>query len=72
MVNLSFTIMNSFHTSSIYTRQFISLPFKDDILSQPSTALTLPIERKVAENMVRRLLAESENNTVRIPTRGPV
>ena len=43
-----------------------------DILQRPTTAPTLPVERRVAEHLVRRLLIESESTVVKIPTRGQV
>ena len=43
-----------------------------DILQRPATAPTLPVERKVAEHLVKRLMLESEDTVVRIPTRGQV
>ena len=60
------------HQSSSCTKHFIVTTSVDDILSQSSTSPTLPVEKKVAENLVRRLLAESSDNMVRIPTRGQV
>ena len=50
----------------------ISSPSLEDILSAPGTAPTLPVERRVAEKLVRRLLAESEDNTITISTGGQV
>ena len=43
-----------------------------EILSRPVTAPTQPVEKKVAENLVRRLMAENEDKIVRIPTKGQV
>ena len=63
-----FTAASSAHTR--YTT--ISSPSLEDILSAPGTAPTLPVERRVAEKLVRRLLAESEDNTITISTGGQV
>ena len=45
-----------------------------EILSRPVTAPTQPVEKKVAENLVRRLMAENEDmcGIVKIPTKGQV
>ena len=44
-----------------------------DILQRPTIATTLPVERRVAEHLVRWLLSESWDTTVvQIPTRGRV
>ena len=43
-----------------------------DILEKTTTTPTHPVERQVAENLVRCLMAESESSVVRIPTRGQV
>ena len=40
-----------------------------EIVSRPVIALTQPVE-KVAENLVRRLIAENEDRIVKIPTKG--
>ena len=42
-----------------------------EILLRPVTAPTQPVE-KVAENLVRRLMAENEDRIVKIPTKGQV
>ena len=42
------------------------------ILQRPMTAPTLPVEKQVAECLVRRLMTESDDTVVRIPTRGQV
>ena len=42
-----------------------------EILSRPVTAPTQPVEN-VAENLVRRLMAENEEKIVKIPTKGQV
>ena len=61
------------HLSSNCSRYTtITSPSLDDILSTPGTAPTLPVERRVAEKLVRRLLAESEDNTITISTGGQV
>ena len=43
-----------------------------EILARPVTARTQPVERRLAEHLVRRLMTESEDKIVRIPTRGKV
>ena len=43
-----------------------------EILARPVTAPTQPVERRLAEHLVRRLMTESEDKVVRIPTRGKV
>ena len=43
-----------------------------EILDRPISAPTLPVERRVAEHLVRRLMAESGEGSVRISTRGQV
>ena len=60
------------HESSRCTKHYITTTSVNDILSQSSKSPTLPVEKKVAENLVRRLLAESSDNIVRIPTKGQV
>ena len=42
------------------------------ILQRPTTAPTLPVEKQVAEHLVRQLMTESKDTVVRIPTRGQV
>ena len=42
------------------------------ILQRPMTAPTLPVEKQVAEHLVRQLMTESKDTVVRIPTRGQV
>ena len=42
------------------------------ILLKSTTTPTHPVERQVAENLVRRLMAESVDSVLRIPTRGQV
>jgi len=44
----------------------------ENILQRPVTAPTQPVERRVAEHLVRRLMSESEDSVLRIPTRGQV
>lgn len=59
------------HLGSNCSTNFLhTTPTVEDILSQSPTTPTLPVEKKVAEILVRRLLAESDSNTVTIPTRG--
>ena len=43
-----------------------------DILSRPVTVPTQPVERRLAEHLVWRLVTESEDRVVRILTRGKV
>ena len=43
-----------------------------EMLSQPVSAPTLPVEKKLAEKLVRRLFRERDSRTIRIPTRGQV
>ena len=43
-----------------------------ETLSRPVTASTQPVEKKVAENLVRRLVAGNEDRIVKIPTKGQV
>ena len=61
------------HKNSKCTAHYlVTSPTVDDILFKPSTAPTDPVERRIAGNVVRRLLAESDSNTIQIPTHGPV
>ena len=42
------------------------------ILQRPMTAPTRPVEKQVAQHLVRRLMSEINDTVVRIPTRGQV
>ncbi len=42
------------------------------ILQRPITAPTQPVERQVAAHLVRRLMSESGDSVLKIPTRGQV
>ena len=44
----------------------------EDILQTPPTVPTQPVERQVAEKVVRRMMEESDDNLIRLPTRGKV
>ncbi len=44
----------------------------ENILQRPVTAPTQPVERRVAEHLVRRLMSESGDSVIRIPTKGQV
>ena len=44
-----------------------------DILEKSPTTPTIPVEKRVAESLIRRLMAESRDESViRVPTRGQV
>ena len=43
-----------------------------DILQCPTTAPVLPVEKRVAEHLVRRMLTETEGGILKIPTQGLV
>ena len=61
------------HCHGHYEVSSLSRVSARDILQRPTTAPTLPVERRVAEHLMRRLLSESGDTSVlQIPTRGQV
>ena len=43
-----------------------------DILNTPTNTPTDPVEREVAQHLVRRIMVESEDKVIRLPTKGTV
>lgn len=43
-----------------------------DILKRQTDTPTTPVERKVAENLIKRLMAETKEPVIRVPTQGQV
>lgn len=43
-----------------------------DILSTPTNTPTNPVEREVAQYLVRRIMVESEDKVIRLPTKETV
>lgn len=49
----------------------LQLSVRDILEKSPSTP-TLPVEKRVAENLIRRLMTENSDPVIKVPTRGQV
>ena len=47
-------------------------PTISEILSKPTTAPTTPAEKKVAENLIKRMMEEGNSPIIKVPTKGQV
>ena len=43
-----------------------------EILSKSTHTPTTPVEKRVAENLIKRMLSEEDSNIIKVPTRGQV